>query len=256
MQAIGFANKFYTLWSIRVDEQYYTAPNGNHYLSYTTTYYTYHKNISFDLEKAKALYPGLTVDENLRGKSSDWSEKTKDLTPEIIKGGKYAGFSLEEISQQDFQYILYMLDNSYTSFEVRNLIKELPLVKAHFEKLENDIQAGIQKRKDLINEFAQLGEITLNLERNLHCGYESDNAYITRYLDGEKIPVYLEFNKDQFSKLYYREFAYGLPLINGKAKRVKGKNCTIKFEKIEGRYYDYGDKIDNYFKVISFTINK
>ena len=63
-QAIGFVNKFYTLWSIDTQPVYTTDVNGKHWLTGYNTNYTYHKNISFDLEKAKSLYPSL-----------EWKEK-------------------------------------------------------------------------------------------------------------------------------------------------------------------------------------
>lgn len=69
IQAIGFANKFFTLWSIDAEPVYTTDAYGKHWLTGYHTRYTYHKNISFDLEKAKALYPSLEVQEDLRGKN-------------------------------------------------------------------------------------------------------------------------------------------------------------------------------------------
>ena len=51
--AIGFANKYYTLWQISEE----TKPLGNG-RSMVVTHYTYVKNISFDKETALAKYPG------------------------------------------------------------------------------------------------------------------------------------------------------------------------------------------------------
>ena len=70
--AIGFANKFYTLWQISEE----TKPLGNG-RSYVITHYTYVKNISFDKETALAKYPGATLNENLRGMTRSWDSAPK-----------------------------------------------------------------------------------------------------------------------------------------------------------------------------------
>ena len=58
MQYIGKANKFYTLWE--VTERKMTSLRGN---TYTVINHQYFKNISFDLAKAKKLYPNAIIDE-------------------------------------------------------------------------------------------------------------------------------------------------------------------------------------------------
>ena len=65
--AIGFANKFYTLWHITEE----TKPLGNG-RSYVITNYTFIKNISFDKGVALSKYPEAIFDENLRGKTISW----------------------------------------------------------------------------------------------------------------------------------------------------------------------------------------
>ena len=62
--AIGFTNKFYTLWEITEE----TRPLGNGH-NYVVTHYTYIKNISFDKETALAKYPNAIFDDSLRGKT-------------------------------------------------------------------------------------------------------------------------------------------------------------------------------------------
>ena len=58
-EAIGFANKFYTLWLVQ--ERKYSKT------------YIYRKNISFSKEKAMSLYPDAVFDENLRGRTQTFT---------------------------------------------------------------------------------------------------------------------------------------------------------------------------------------
>ena len=68
--AIGFANKFYTLWHITEE----TKPLGNG-RSYMITHYTFIKNISFDKETALSKYPEAIFDEK-----GEKDEKKADFT--------------------------------------------------------------------------------------------------------------------------------------------------------------------------------
>ena len=97
-QAIGFAVKFYTLWSINKEAVYITDSNGRHLLVGYNTNYFYHKNISNSLDKATSLYPELELYPELRGKTKSWTlENTEDLCPNIMKYGKYYGEDLNDL---------------------------------------------------------------------------------------------------------------------------------------------------------------
>ena len=58
---IGFATKYYTLWSVEKVPVYITDSYGKHWLSRVDERYTYHKNVSMSLDKVKELYPTLTL---------------------------------------------------------------------------------------------------------------------------------------------------------------------------------------------------
>ena len=141
-QIIGFANTFYTLWSFRNDSSYFTDAYGNHHLQSIKTTYDFIKNISTDLDKVKALYPNLSIDDSLRGKSSSWSEKKEvDETPaNIFTFGKYCGKSIEDVSEFDFNYLLWVKDNCYKQ-STKEAILNLPKMIAHLEKEEADKKA-------------------------------------------------------------------------------------------------------------------
>ena len=65
--AIGFANKYYTLWQISEDKQ--NLGNGRFSI---VTHHTYIKNISFDRQTAIEKYPDAIIDETLKGKTQSW----------------------------------------------------------------------------------------------------------------------------------------------------------------------------------------
>ena len=77
-------------------------------------------------------------------------------------------------------------------------------------------------------------EIEILFNRNL--SIESDNSNkcygVYRNEDG----ILFKFNDVKIN--YYNGFEYGLPLVNGKAKRIKNKTIKIKDYKYEITKYD------------------
>ena len=116
-QIIGFANKFYTLWDYIEEGQYVTDGYGKHHKVGTIHRFFYIKNISIDLDKVKSLYPNLTIDDQLRGKTSSFSYDEKiDLPENYFWKGKYKGMLIDEILQSDFQYCLWFVENCYCPY--------------------------------------------------------------------------------------------------------------------------------------------
>lgn len=154
-QVIGFATSFYTLWDMRVEENYITDVYGNHHRTNDTVHYGYIKNISTDLEKVKALYPTLTIDENVRGKirSFEYTNKEQDLCPHILKFGKYYGHDINDLAKTDFNYLIWLAENAH-SFAVREIIKSLPEYVAYLTAKQQADQAklnGWQLIRDGLN---------------------------------------------------------------------------------------------------------
>lgn len=94
-QCIGFATEFYTLWEIWQTPVYSgnVVMNGvpPQQIGINHEYY-YIKNISKDLEKAKAAYPGVDVDEELRGQTRSFERFEKMEYPsDCFSFGKCAG---------------------------------------------------------------------------------------------------------------------------------------------------------------------
>lgn len=228
-QVIGFAGTFYTLWDVRKDEVYYTAPNGKHYLTGYTYYYTYLRNISTDLDKAKSLYPDLGIDEGLKGKTQSWvSENKEDLCPHIMKFGKYAGLDVADILNRDFQYLVWLCINGSYSAN-RQYVSQLPEIITYFEQVEQDLVAAGQARRKTFDDLVEAGVYEFEVERNLGVGENTGRAFISKEIND--VYIYFEFPAGHFAIMSYNGFYYGLPLINGKAKRIKGKRIRLSFEK-------------------------
>ena len=225
-QAIGFASQFYTLWTISVDDTYVVDSHGRSRVSGQRVTYTYHKNISKDVEKVKAIYPNLSIVEDLRGKTRSWSEESKvDLCPEIMKLGKYAGYDLNELVQLDFNYVLWIIEN-YSYSSNGQYAAQIDKVKNYLQEKEDAENAAISKKENAFEKFVESGTYELVAQSNLKiCDYK---AYLPVKIDDD-LTVFLMFS--DFKQQYYGGCTYGLPIIKGAAKKIKGKTLTVSFEK-------------------------
>jgi hypothetical protein len=250
-QIIGFASQYYTLWSVRKETIYVTDSHGNHWPSYEQTYYTFHKNISKDIEKVREIYPTLSIDEGLRGVSRSFSQKgTEDLSPEIIKFGKYYGMNISEIAEKDFKYLLWLRDNCY-GYKTRDLINELPQIVEYEANLKREADERLKKT---ISSFLKVGEYEVSFEYNpgeclSHTGYDisfdSDcppfvkERYdmLMKIMRGDFDTVRTEPLVEQFGYIdgqrylivfpQYKQvngmYPYKMGYINGKIQKTKGK---------------------------------
>lgn len=99
---IGFATEFYTLWSYEKENVY--AGNvvmngvGPQIIGVKHCYY-YIKNISKDLDRVKSLYPGIEIDEELRGVSRSFERFEKSEYPaNCFSFGMMAGKDISTLS--------------------------------------------------------------------------------------------------------------------------------------------------------------
>lgn len=219
--AIGFANKFYTLWNITEE----TRPLGNG-CNYVVTHYTYIKNISFDKETALAKYPNATLDENLRGKTASWSSQPKEVWDNVncFRFGKY---KYQVIDSTDVNYLEWYWDqlplgvhkdyvSSYLEglgYEIRSWGDGHQYLMSP-EALENERLEEIEKNK-VLAELAKNEPLNICIDHNPN--YEG-NCRI-----GDVI-----YHFQQVHENYYQGYDYYLPVLNGKQKRIKNKNLVIK----------------------------
>lgn len=220
--AIGFANKFYTLWNIT--DEYKDLGNGR---TYVVTHYNYIKNISFDKETALAKYPGATLDENLRGKTASWDSKPKEIwdNVNVFRFGKYIYKNIEEST--DIDYIAWywdqITDESHKEF-VSNVLKNhgYEIRKSDYDGHEYlmSSEAIKQEQEHLVKVNDKLNQCRNGFELSIFMTSNPD--YFGEYRDGD---IIYKFNKVE--EKYYQGYDYYLPVLNGKAKRVKNKNLVI-----------------------------
>lgn len=233
MQKIGFATEFYTLWDVTEEPKYFTDSYGNHWLQEIKTYYGYIQNISKDLATVKAKYPDLDIDEDLRGKNRSWSRTTQeDLTPHILKFGKYSGKPIAEVAEFDFGYILWLLENGRS--ETKRVCYELPKVIEHFAEVERKKQEAMESHP-----IAESGEVEItflsnpnwNVQENLIHDADSHNLLIDfaekNYAEatiGEGNKILVIFDEVKYVGGMY---PYFMGVVNGKAMRIKGKTMKL-----------------------------
>jgi uncharacterized protein (DUF3820 family) len=224
-QTIGFANKFYTLWYTEKVPVYTTDSYGKHWLVGYNIRYDYLKNISFDLEKVKLLHPGLNINEELRGRTQSWlSENKDDLCPQIMKFGKYAGHDLNELVEKDFQYVLWLSENSTHSHNGK-YARSMQKIQDHYQAIEENYTKISEKCKTIFGEILNARSFEFLAERNLKIN--GNIAYMLVNIDDCHITF--NFQPGTFSWNEYNGFEYGLPIVKGKAKRMKGKNVRFEF---------------------------
>ena len=227
MKAIGFANKYYTLWEVtsKVIESKYSKS--------TFMTCTYLKNISMDIDKVKALYPGLEIDESLNGHSCtfEYAKEQKEINTDKFNFGKYEGNLIPECT--DNSYLCWFFDNCDGE---RKQNVEARLVELGFVVKDDIIftQEEIAKEEQIEKMLSNKEELEVVFNKNLNIEFDSsDKCYgVYRNEDG----ILFKFNDVKLN--YYNGFEYGLPLVNGKAKRIKNKTIKIKDYKYEITKYD------------------
>lgn len=254
MLVIGFANEFYTLWDVSKQDIYSSVETASGTMSYKSgekIYYWYQKNISKDLDKVKALYPDLKIDENLKGISRSWStSKDVDETPHILKFGKYAGQTVTEVAELDWKYFLWLIDNCYkaaTKEECYKVQKYIDFITEQ-ERTEKERLAAINTISEGINEI----ELTFNTNPNHEALYNlgcyagindlreilKDACVVAWGTYGNNTRIAVVFSKEQV-KYVDGIYPYHMGIFNGKAKRLKNKSFKFTAELLatdKGRY--------------------
>jgi len=215
---IGFATQFYTLWNYEAVNNYTTDAYGNYHVSSVTHKYYYIKNISKDVEKVSAMYPGVEIKESLRGQSRDFSMINKvDLPEGYFWFGKYYGKTIDEIIRSDFSYCLWASECG--SFDIANQIKKHQVYIDHFKKIEDE-EAEIIKNAQTV----KAGDV-VELEF-LSNGYNADDNYSECWANarfGETKLIVLCNGVKAVNGMY----PYLMPMVNGKIQRTKGKKITV-----------------------------
>lgn len=230
-KAIGFAGTFYTLWYIS-EETKQVEP---HRIS-TVKQYTYVKNISMDRETALEKYPDAVFCEELRGKSASFERTSYSWdTIETFRFGKYSNERIEDCG--DTPYIEWYWNN--IDGEHRDYVSEVLKSRGYEVRTNKELDSQwLMSPKALENERIAEAELAAKteelsegkpLEVFVECN-PSDDGYIR---DEDVLYHFQEVRENE-----YRGFPYYLPVLNGKAKRVKGK--TIRINKYTWKMVDTG----------------
>jgi len=265
MKTIGFGSKYYTLWDVTSEDVFSTIQTANgdsHYKSGVNHKFVYIKNISTSLEKTMELFPELSIDETLRGKSRSFSTFEKVEYPaNVASFGKYSGQTIELIASKDIEYLSWFVGE--TNNEQKLLIKALPEYIAYTDKKE-------QERLDF---FKTANTLEVGTEYTETFLFDSNLRYDAGMVDDvEEIDVYTDVMIENLAlRLFFKDFSiqdykgnkYALPTIKGKGKRVKGKNVKVTFVVTSEPYKsstgwgrDTKDVVKQRVQVINFEIVK
>lgn len=241
MLQIGFSTKYFTLWDVQQSTEY-TGSEGQH--SYNVTRFTYLQNLSLVKEKAiiKAKEKGCTqlgINEDLYGKSGRSFEKRTRIEKKFelhqFRYGKYEGDDIRENS--DVSYLQWYFGQTDLMLVAERICELDTSYSIYDDKLVTKDQIdGIVRRKSIEDKLKKTGTIQLFMERNL-----DDHGFIN--IDG------IHYHFPQYSIQSYNGYDYGLPKLDGKAKRVKNKLIEVTVQ--------YGNCMDwKAWKVIEWNFVK
>lgn len=238
---IGFAEQFWTLWIAEKEPVYLIGKDGNNYLTGYNTKYSYVKNISKDQGIAKVAYPEAEIDPELRGITTRThvALAKEDLCPQIMKFGVHYAESIDVLVESDLDYILWLIKDRPNTPNAQ-YAKKHKVVITHFKKIEKAEEKRKLQLVKRLDEITQKGCVTFEAQKNLSIFYsiESDRDYGYLAVTTEDgIIINLIFKPSDIQVYNYQGREYALPVINGKPKRIKGKQLKITF--------DYVDKIEN-----------
>ena len=234
--ALGFTNKYYTLWNVNT-----TTQDLGHGLIRTTNLYTYLQNVSFDLETARRKFPEAELVEDLRGKTRRW--KTYSDVWESVDVFRFGKYKFQNIAENtDSSYIAWywtVINGEHKEFVTKVLESRGYWVREKYWEKEN---GEIERQEYLVSseqlEEERKAELALREKSK-----EVENATalefvptrnvngVGEYWDGNVIYKFAGVKEN-----WYQGFPYYLPLLNGKQKRIKNK--TIKITQFEPEQAD------------------
>lgn len=235
MQVIGFSTKFYTLWEVN------TFTEGNN----SFTRYSFIKNISFNLEVAKAKYPEAIVNLELRGHKSFVSYDNTPVDDGCFRYGQYKGQKISECT--DYSYMMWYFNNPSVMFERYEIEKVLAPMgyKAIYSRVDRMLSPEEAERINteyvrvisISEQIAEHGYYDIESVGNLYDG--DDEGYLFRTNNPE---IQVAYTGD-VKEMYYSGYYYYLPVINEKAKKIKNKTIRVYVSDYDIMQTEYWSKI-------------
>lgn len=219
MLTIGFANKYYTLWNVVTKNQKH-GHEDHQWVSYE-----YYKNISTDINKVRELYPGIEINEALKGMTHSWNSAPVITWDNVdtYRFGKYKDCSIEGIGCDDYvAWYWNQVSGEHRAFvgkvlESRGFEVETDENGNQWLWSPEDVKIRKEeaaKKDEFIRYLLNTPELKLFMERNLTV----DGIYMDEFVNYKFDCVVREYNG----------YPYGLPTRNGKSGiRVKGKEINI-----------------------------
>lgn len=226
---IGFSEKYFTLWNVFSDER--------------RQVFQYVKNISMDKDVVREKYPDVEIDYTLRGTSRIVIETPKREDDDSFQHGRYIGLSIVEC--KDYDYMFWYYGACANDIE-KNLILSVlePVgyrivsVNGYDTLMTPDDVRKYEERNRIFNEtldvIKNVGNIEVTITSNPDYGYEGFPYTMTT--DNDNIIIVVEEAVERF----YKGYMYLLPIIDGKARRVKNKKMNVdcsKYEIVNNRIY-------------------
>ena len=242
MLRIGFSNKYFTLWEVTTTTEFKNF-DGLH-LPYQKTYFHYLQNLSMDENEAKrkAIFKGVEnfeIDHDLFGRNASFFHK-KELFSKIpsdksyfFEFGKFQGEPIKNCT--DFDYLFWFFNESQ-NIHAKAILLENGFVEFEGQIVHDEHAKKIKLRNLVFSELKSKKEIQVEILSNLNehgCfRFSFKNEVLWGGFFGMK------------KQMFYNGITYFLPIIDGKAKRFKGKTAKLTIEKINGDWSFEINKIE------------
>ena len=229
MLRIGFSNKFFTLWDVKETIEWTSVGGFN--LPYQKISYCYIQNLSMDENEAKrkAIFKGVEnfeIDKDLFGRNASFFHK-KELFSKIpsdksyfFEFGKFQGEPIKNCT--DFDYLFWYFNESQ-NIHAKAILLENGFVEIDGQILHAEHAKKIKLRNLVFKELEGKEEVQVEILSNI----DGNNCFRFSY----KNEVLWGGFQGQTKAMFYNGITYYLPVIDGKAKKIKGKIVTLKIEK-------------------------
>lgn len=233
MNVIGFANQYYTLWDC-----YTEVTNGRNGIRYIKEHNQYIKNISKDWNKVQKKYPGLQLDESLKGQTRSWTRNNVIYPEDVFRFGRYVGEKFTDV--HDYDYMAWYF--TQTVGEAQEALKPILEANGYHVFTYGDGSYGIMTQESW-NEQLELERNREEARKILNEAFEDGSLVIFMDSNPNESGAWYDkhsgvtFYFDEVRELSYQGFPYYLPVLNGKAKRVKNKSIRILDGAFEGETF-------------------
>ena len=237
MLRIGFSTKYFTLWDVQETIEWTSVGGLN--LPYQKISYCYIQNLSMDENEAKrkAIFKGVEnfeIDHDLFGRNASFFHK-KELFSKIpsdksyfFEFGKFQGEPIKNCTDLDY---LFWFFNESQNIHAKAILIENGFVEFEGQILHAEHAKKIKLRNLVFSELKSKKEIQVEILSNLNehgCfRFSFKNEVLWGGFFGMK------------KQMFYNGITYFLPIIDGKAKRFKGKMAKLFIGKQDRNDFDF-----------------